>query len=556
MMEKIWLKSYPAGVATEVNVDEYRSLGELFDRSVDRFGERAAFVNMGQAITYRELDRLSRNFGAYLQGALKLQPSARVAFLMPNILQYPIALFGVLRAGYTVVACNPLYTPRELARQLKDSGAEAIVILENRAWVLAKVIAGTEIKHVIATQIGDMLGFPRNVIVNVVVKFVKRIVPAWRIPGVVSFRSALKQGEALAWKPTKLGHDDIAFLQYTGGITGVPKGAMLTHGNILANLEQAHAWMRPFFREGDEIVITALPLDHIFAMTANCLIFVKLGGTNVLITDPRDIAGFVKELAKYPYTAITGVNTLFNALLRHPDFSKLDFSHLRNCLSGGMALHREVAEKWKKITGTTLIEAYGLTEASPGVTMNPFNLRQFNGSVGLPLPSTEVAIRDDQGRDLPIGQAGELCVRGPQVMKGYWKRPDETAKAIMPDGFLRTGDIAVMDEKGFFRIVDRKKDTIVVSGFKVYPNEVEEVVAMHRGVLDVGAVGVPDANSGEAVKIFVVKKDANLTAADLVAHCRKSLAAYKVPRRIEFRNDLPKSAIGKVLRRVLREGEP
>ncbi len=556
MMEKIWLKSYPAGVAAEVNVDEHQSLGELFDRSVAAFGQRAAFVNMDQAVTYRDLDRLSRNFGAYLQGGLNLQPGARVALLMPNILQYPIALFGVLRAGYTVVNCNPLYTPRELAHQLKDSGAEAIVIVENSAWVLAEVIADTEIKHVVTTQIGDMLAFPKNVFVNFIVKHVKRRVPAWLIPGAVSFRSALKQGEALEWKPAKLGHDDIAFLQYTGGITGVPKGTMLTHGNVLANLQQAHAWMKPFFEEGREIIITALPLYHIFAITANCLIFLKIGATNVLITDPRNIADFVKELGKHPFTAITGVNSLFNALLRHPDFGRVDFSRLRNCLAGGMALHRSVAERWRKITGRTLIEAYGLTEASPGVTMNPFNLSQFNGSIGLPMPSTEVAIRDDQGRDLPIGQAGELCVRGPQIMKGYWRRPDETAKAIMPDGFLRTGDIAVMDEKGFIRIVDRKKDMIVVSGLKVYPNEVEDVVAMHPGVLDVGAVGVPDANSGEVVKIFVVKRDVNLTAEDLVAHCRKSLAGYKVPRQIEFRKELPKSTIGKILRRVLREDAP
>jgi long-chain acyl-CoA synthetase len=550
---KVWLTSYPPGIPAEIDLDEYGSLGELFERSVARFAGKTAFVNMNKAVTFQELERYSRAFGVYLQKELRLSEGTRVALMMPNTLQYPISLLGALRAGYTVVNCNPLYTPRELEHQLKDSGAEAIVIVENFAWVLSEVIKKTQVKHAIVTQLGDMLGFPKSVLVNFVVKHLKKMVPAWRIPGAVSFKSVLQKGKGLELAPVEVGHDDLAFLQYTGGTTGVPKGAMLTHGNFLANLQQAHAWLKPFVMEGEETIITALPLYHIFALMANCFTFLMLGATNVLITNPRDIPAFVKELAKYPFTTITGVNTLFNALLNNEDFLKLDFSKLHISLGGGMAVHESVAEKWKEVTGTTLTEAYGLTEASPGITMNPLDLEEHRGSIGVPLPSTEVCIRDETGYDLPIGSAGELCVRGPQVMKGYWKRPTETEKVMTPDGFLRTGDVATMDEKGFFRVIDRIKDMILVSGFNVYPSEIEEVVSLHPGVLEVGAVSVPDERSGEALKIVVVKKDPHLTAEDLMAFCRQRLTGYKVPHHIEFREELPKTNVGKVLRRALRE---
>lgn len=555
-VEHVWLESYPAGVAADVDVDEYRSLGDIFEKSVARFGEKMAYVNMGGAISYREIERLSRHFSAYLQAELKLERGARVALMMPNILQYPVALFGVLRAGCTVVTCNPLYTARELEYLLQDSGAEAIVVVENFAAVVAEVAARTKLKQVVTTQLGDMLGFPRGPLINFAVKFLKRMVPSWRIAGAISFKAALRRGAMLEWPPATLTPDDLAFVQYTGGTTGIPKGAMLTHRNMMANLQQAHAWLKPFLEEGRETIITALPLYHIFALTANLLTFFKIGATNVLITNPRDIPGFVKELAKRPFTVITGVNTLFNTLLADPNFAKLDFSRLKFCLGGGMAMQRTVAEKWKRTTGKPVIEAYGLTEAAPAVTINPLDLADFNGSIGLPVPSTEVAIRGDEGGDLPFGEVGELCVRGPQVMRGYWRRPAETAKVMTPDGFLRTGDLAVMDEKGFVRIVDRKKDLIVVSGFKVFPNEVEEVVAMCPGVLEVAAFGVPDENSGEAVKISVVKRDPGLTLDELIAHCRKNLTGYKIPRHVEFRTQLPKTPVGKILRRALREGSP
>jgi long-chain acyl-CoA synthetase len=552
-MEPIWIKNYPKGIPAKVNVAEYGSLCEIFDASARKFATKPAFVNMGTAITYAELERLSRNFGAYLRYALKLPRGARVALMMPNMLQYPVAMFGALRAGYTVVNCNPLYSPRELEYQLKDSGAEAIVVLENFAHVLAEVIGKTNIKHVVTTQLGDLLGFPKRLVVNFVVKHVKRLVPVWKLVGAVSFRHALALGRGHAWEPLDIAPEDIAFLQYTGGTTGVPKGAMLTHRNLAANLQQAHAWLRNVLKEGEEIVITPLPLYHIFALTANCLIFLKIGAMNVLITNPRDIPGFVKELAKYRFTVITGVNTLYNALLENADFRRLDFSRLRVSLAGGMAVHRSVAARWKQVTGKTLVEAFGLTETSPAVTVNPLDLAEYNGSIGLPLPSTEIAIRDDAGNDLPPGSAGELCVRGPQVMKGYWHRPDETANVLMPDGFLRTGDIAVVDEGGFVRIVDRKKDMIIVSGFKVFPNEIEDVVGLHPGVLEVGAVGLTDANSGQVVKIFVVKRDPDLTVEALLAHCQKYLTGYKVPRHIEFRKELAKTNVGKILRRALRD---
>ena len=555
-MDKIWLKSYPPGVPAEININEFKSIGQMFEKSVRTYGPRTAYINMDKGITYSELDGLTRDFAAYLQSVLGLPKGARVAIMMPNLLQYPVCVYGALRAGYTVVNCNPLYTPRELEHQLKDSGAEVIVIVENFAHVLQEVLHNTPVKHVIVTGLGDMLGFPKSMIVNFVVKHVKKMVPAWNIPNALRFNDVLARGSRSGLRPVEVTHDDIAFLQYTGGTTGVSKGAMLTHRNIVANLQQAHAWLKPFLAEGGEIIVTALPLYHIFALTANCLTFFKIGATNLLITNPRDIPGFVKELGKYKFTTLTGVNTLFNALLNDPDFAKLDFSGLRITLGGGMAVQKAVAERWKQVTGTPLIEAYGLTETSPAATINPLDLKEYNGSIGLPVPSTEVAIRDEEGRDLPIGEAGEICVRGPQVMKGYYNRPEETAKVIMADGFLRTGDVGVMDEKGFVRIVDRKKDMILVSGFNVYPNEIEAVVAMHPGVLEVAAVGVPDEKSGEAVKIFVVKKDPNLTAEALIAHCKENLTGYKVPKLVEFRTELPKTNVGKILRRALRDEQP
>ena len=552
-MEKIWLKSYPPGVPAEIDVNEFRSLGDLFDRSVKRFADKTAYVCMGKAITYAELDAASARFGAFLQRDLGLPKGTRVALMMPNVLQYPIAMFGALRAGYTIVNVNPLYTARELEHQLKDSGAEAIVILENFAHTLEQVRAQVPIRHVIVTSLGELLGFPKGAIVNFVVRRVRKLVPPWTLDGHLSFGDALARGAAHALQPVEVGHEDAAFLQYTGGTTGVAKGAVLTHRNIVANLQQAHAWISPVVTEGREIIITALPLYHIFSLTANCLTFIKIGATNVLIPNPRDIPGFIKELSKHRFTVITGVNTLFNALLNNPEFAKLDFSSLRVALGGGMAVQQAVAEKWKKITGVALVEAYGLTETSPAVTINPLDLKAFNHSIGLPISSTEVSIRDDDGIEQAIGQRGELCVRGPQVTPGYWNRPEETRRVFTADGFLRTGDIAVMDDKGFVTLVDRKKDMILVSGFNVYPNEVEDIVANHPGVLEVAAIGVPDERSGEAVKVFVVRKDPALTAEALIAHCRENLTGYKVPHHVEFRDELPKSNVGKILRRELRE---
>jgi long-chain acyl-CoA synthetase len=554
-MDKVWLESYPEGVPAEIDLHAYVSLVDIFDESVRLFGPRTAYICMGKALTYAELDRLSRDFAAWLQGVAGARKGDRVALMMPNVLQYPVCLFGALRAGCTVVNCNPLYTPRELEHQLCDSGAEVIVVLENFAHVLQEVVSRTSIRRVVTTQLGDMLGLVKGSLVNLVVKHIKKMVPAWSLRDAHSLSQVLAAGAGSAFSPVTLGHGNIAFLQYTGGTTGVSKGAMLTHGNIVANVLQAKAWLNPFLGERDQVVITALPLYHIFALTANCLTFLTFGATNVLIVNPRDIRGFIKELAHYKFTAITGVNTLFNALLNHPDFARLDFSHLQVALGGGMAVQKAVAERWKQVTGKTLIEAYGLTETSPAVTINPLDLAEFNGSVGLPVPSTEVVMRDDAGRDQTFGQAGELCVRGPQVMAGYWQRPEETAKVMMADGFLRTGDMAVMDKKGFVRIVDRKKDMILVSGFNVYPNEVEDVVAMHPGVLEVAAVGVPDERTGEAVKVFIVKRDPALTAEAVIAHCRENLTAYKVPHQVEFRTELPKTNVGKILRRALKEPE-
>lgn len=553
-MERIWLRSYPEGVPPEIDVDAYRSIGELFEEGVRKFADRTAYTCMGKGITYSELDRLSASFGAYLQQVIKLPPKARVALMMPNVLQYPVAMFGALRAGYTIVNVNPLYTPRELEHQLKDSGAETIVIVENFAHTLEQVMGRVPVKNVVVTSLGEMLGFPKGLIVDFVVRRVKKMVPAWNLPGAVRMSQALELGAAQQLQSVDVGHEDIAYLQYTGGTTGVAKGAVLTHRNIIANLQQAHAWIASHVEEGREIIITALPLYHIFSLTANCLTFFKLGATNVLITNPRDIPGFVKEMGKHRFTVITGVNTLYNALLNNDDFAKLDFSSFKLALGGGMAVQQAVAEKWQGVTGKPLIEAYGLTETSPAATINPLTITAFTHSIGLPISSTDISVRDEEGKEVGLGQPGELCIRGPQVMREYWNRPEETAKVFTSDGFLRTGDIASVDEAGFVRLIDRKKDMILVSGFNVFPNEVEDVVATHPGVLEVAAVGVPDEKSGEVVKLFVVRKDPALTKEAIIAHCRENLTAYKVPSSIEFRNELPKTNVGKVLRRMLRDG--
>ncbi len=552
-MKKIWLKSYPPGVPEEIDVNQFASLGDLFEKSVARFADHTAYVNMGKSISYAQLDSLSRQFAGYLQGELKLGRGARVALMMPNCLQYPVAMFAVLRAGFTVVNVNPLYTARELEHQLRDSGCEAVVIMENFAHTLAEVMGRTSVRHIVVTGLGDMLGFPKSLLVNLVVRHVKKMVPPWSLPGHVGFRDALDRGSTHGLAPVAMTHDDLAYLQYTGGTTGVAKGAMLTHGNIIANLQQAHAWISPYVKEGEEVIITALPLYHIFSLTANCLTFFKIGASNVLITNPRDIPAFVAELGKYPFTVITGVNTLFNALLNNPEFEKLDFGSLKVALGGGMAVQQAVADRWKRVTGKTLAEAYGLTETSPAVCINPLDLPEFNHSIGLPISSTDVSLRDDDGYEVSMGIPGELCVKGPQVMKGYYNRPEDTARTFTHDGYLRTGDVATIDDDGFVRIVDRKKDMILVSGFNVYPNEVEDVVAAHPGVMEVAALGVPDEHSGEAVKVFVVRKDPALTAEALIAHCRAGLTGYKVPRFVEFRDELPKSNVGKILRRVLRD---
>ena len=551
-MEKIWLRHYPPGVPTEIDFGQYRSIGELFESSTKKYRGRPAYTNMGRTISFEDLDRLSRDFGAWLQ-AKGLAKGARVAIMMPNCLQYPVCAFGILRAGCIVVNVNPLYTPRELEHQLKDSGAEAIVVLENFAHVLQQVIARTPVKHVVIAALGDLLG-AKGAVVNFVLRHVKKMVPSWEIAGAVRFNAMLAEGARADLRRVETGHEDVALLQYTGGTTGLSKGAILLHRNILANLEQAAAWLKPWMKEDEPgAIITALPLYHIFSLTANCLLMMKAGGRNILITNPRDIPGLVKELRRHEFTMITGVNTLFNALMNHPDFTKIDFSRLSIALGGGMAVQKAVADRWKKLTGCTLLEAYGLSETSPGVTINPLDLKDYNGSIGLPLPSTELVLRGEDGKEVPLGSSGELCVRGPQVMKGYWNNPAETAKVLGADGFFATGDIGVMDEKGYVRIVDRKKDMLLVSGFNVYPNEIESVVMMHPGVLECAAIGVPDERSGEVPKLFVVKKDPSLAEDDLRKHCAANLAGYKRPKYIEFRRELPKTNVGKILRRALRE---
>ncbi len=538
----------------------FSSVRDILEKSCQRFADKPAYSNLGVTLTYRELDRLSRDFAAFLQSMPGLAKGERVAIMMPNLLQYPIALFGVLRAGMTVVNVNPLYTARELEHQLKDSGARAIVVVENFAHTVQQVLEKTAVETVVTTQIGDLVPIPKRWIVNYVVKNVKKMVPAWRIDGAIEFRAALRRGAGAPLKEVPLTHDDTAFLQYTGGTTGVAKGAMLTHGNIVANLQQCSAWIGQDLKEGEEVIITALPLYHIFCLTANCLVFMKLGGENVLITNPRDMPAFVKTLAGKPFSMLTGVNTLFNGLLNTAGFEQLDFKRVKFSLGGGTAVQRAVAERWQKVTGTRLVEAYGLTETSPAACINPLG-SEFNGTIGLPIPSTEVAIMSDNMQRLPVyggkGPAepctGEICIRGPQVMKGYWKQEAETVKVLTPDRWLKTGDVGFMDARGYVTITDRKKDMILVSGFNVYPNEIEGVVAMHPGVLECAAVGVPDDKSGEAVKVVVIRKDPGLMVEDVLKHCRAHLTGYKIPKLIEFRTELPKTPVGKVLRRELRD---
>ncbi|EEP91460.1 Long-chain-fatty-acid--CoA ligase [Yersinia kristensenii ATCC 33638] len=551
-LEKVWLKRYPADVPAEIDPDRYSSLVEMFENAALRYADQPAFINMGEVMTFRKLEERSRAFAAYLQEGLGLQKGDRVALMMPNLLQYPIALFGILRAGMVVVNVNPLYTPRELEHQLNDSGATAIVIVSNFAHTLEKVVFKTQVKHVILTRMGDQLSTAKGTLVNFVVKYIKRLVPKYYLPDAISFRTALQKGRRMQYVKPDVINTDMAFLQYTGGTTGVAKGAMLTHRNMQSNLEQAKAAYAPLLQPGHELVVTALPLYHIFALTMNCLLFIELGGRSLLITNPRDIPGMVKELSRYPFTAMTGVNTLFNALLNNEEFTKLDFSTLRLSVGGGMPVQKAVAEKWEKLTGKHLLEGYGLTECSPLVTGNPYDLKHYSGSIGLPVPSTDVRLVDDEGNDVALGEPGELWVRGPQVMLGYWQRPEATDE-VLKQGWLATGDIATIDEQGFLRIVDRKKDMILVSGFNVYPNEIEDVVALHAKVLESAVVGVPNEVSGETVKLFVVKKDASLTQEELLTHCRRYLTGYKVPKIVEFRDELPKSNVGKILRRELRD---
>ncbi|WP_431206347.1 long-chain fatty acid--CoA ligase [Bradyrhizobium betae] len=554
-MERIWLKQYPPGVPADIDPAQYASLVDLLEESFTKFADRKAFICMDKSISYRDLDQMSLALAAYLQGR-GLQRGARVAIMMPNVLQYPVATAAVLRAGYAVVNVNPLYTPRELEHQLKDSGAEAIIVLENFAHTVEQVIAKTAVKHVIVGSMGDLLGF-KGVIVNLVVRRVKKMVPAWSLPGAVSFNDAVSAGRSLAFNKPKLSPGDVAFLQYTGGTTGVSKGATLLHRNIVANVLQNDAWLQPALAAPPHVdqlmVVCALPLYHIFALTACYLLAVRAGGCNLLIPNPRDIPGFVKELAKYQVNSFPAVNTLYNGLMHHPDFKKLDFSKLKISNGGGMAVQRPVAEQWKAVTGCSIAEGYGLSETSPTLTCNTATNSEFNGTIGIPVPSTYISIRDDDGNEVPLGQPGEICAKGPQVMSGYWNRPEDTAKVMTADGYFRTGDIGVMDETGYTKIVDRKKDMILVSGFNVYPNEIEEVIASHPGVLECAVIGVPDSGSGEAVKAFVVKKDPTLTAEDVTRFCREQLTGYKVPKQIEFRTDLPKTNVGKILRRQLRD---
>ncbi|WP_186153543.1 long-chain fatty acid--CoA ligase [Burkholderia gladioli] len=556
-MDKIWLKSYPPGVPAEIDPSRYPTVPDLLDESFRSYRDRAAFICMGKSLSYGELDAMSRKLGAWFQSH-GLARGARIAIMMPNVLQYPVAIAAVLRAGYTVVNVNPLYTPRELEHQLTDSGAEAIVILENFAATLQAVIDKTAVKHVVVAAMGDLLGF-KGLIVNYVVRKAKKMVPAWQLKSFTRFNAALAEGARQTFAAPKLGPDDVAFLQYTGGTTGVAKGATLLQRNIVANVLQSEEWHAPAYTKvpglSQYITVAALPLYHVFALTVCGFLTMRTGGTALLIPNPRDIGGMFKELKRYSVSTFPAVNTLYNAMLNHPDFGQLDFSKLAVANGGGMAIQESVAKRWYEKTGTPIVEGYGLSETSPVVSCNPVTATEYTGTIGLPVSSTEISIRDDDGKEVPLGQPGEICIRGPQVMAGYWNRPDETAKVMMADGFFKSGDIGVMDERGYVKIVDRKKDMILVSGFNVYPNEVEDVVASHPGVFEVAAVGVPDEHSGEAVKLFVVKKDPALTDQDLIAYCKERLTGYKRPRFIEFRTELPKTNVGKILRRELRDGK-
>ena len=552
-MEKPWLDSYEKGVKAEIDETLYQSIPDVFRQSVEKFANQPAFQNMGKTLTYAEVGKLAEDFASYLQNVLKLPRGERVAIMLPNLLQYPIALFGILQAGLVAVNTNPLYTPRELEHQLKDSGATTIIVLENFANTLELVLPRTQIKHVIVASVGEMFGFFKGTLMNFVLRKVKKMVPEYRISDTIPFQTALKEGAAHTFRPVSLTREDTALLQYTGGTTGVAKGAILSHGNICANMQQAAEWIVNLLQPGKETVIAALPLYHIFALTVNLMIFTQAGSKIILITNPRDMKSFIGDMKKERVSVFVGVNTLFNGMVNQPDFATVDFSSLKLTLGGGMATQKAVAEKWKNITGTPIVEAYGLTEASPGVCCNPLNIETYSGGIGLPIPSTEIELRDADGNEVAQGQPGELWVRGPQVMQGYWNRPEETAKVLDARGFLATGDIAVMDEKGWFKLVDRKKDLIVVSGFNVYPNEVEDVAASHPKVLEAACIGVSSPKTGEALKLFIVKKDESLTAEELIAFCRTELTAYKVPKDIEFRDELPKSNVGKILRRELRK---
>jgi len=552
-MERPWLKNYPKGVSPEVDINQYQCIGQMFEETCNQFGPRIAFENMGSILTFEELEEMSRDFASFFLNVVGLEKGDRVAIQMPNLLQYPVVMFGALRAGLVVVNTNPLYTEREMCHQLKDSGAKAIVILANFAYHLEKIIEKTKITTVVVTQLGDLLGWPKSLLVNFAVKYIKKMVPTYKLPKTYNFYEALDLGEEKKFNPEACQPEDLAFLQYTGGTTGVPKGAMLTHKNILSNMIQIAEWMKPRLIKGEEVVITALPLYHIFSLTVNCLSMMYYGSTNILITNPKDIDGFIKTLKKINFTFFTGVNTLFNALMNHPDFNQINFKSMKISVAGGTALQKNVSQEWLKKTGTPVVEGYGLTEASPVTSCNPTDRTDRVGTIGLPIPNTLMKICDNNGTPLPPGQSGELVIYGPQTMKGYWQKPEETSKVFMPDGGLITGDIAIMDKDGFFKIVDRKKDMILVSGFNVYPNEVEGVIALHTKVMEVAAVGVKDEKSGEAVKVFVVKKDTSLTPEELLDYCRQNLVAYKIPKHIEFRKELPKTNVGKILHRALRK---
>ena len=550
--EKIWLQQYPQGIPAEVDIHQYRSIADLLDQSVNQYRNLPAYENMGAQLSYDDIDRLSQDFASYLQNVLALDRGDRVAVMMPNLLQYPVAIFGILRAGMVVVNVNPLYTPRELEHQLQDSGARAIVIFESVCPTLQEILSKTGIQKVITTLPGDLFPLAKGLLVNFAVKYVKKMVPKWEIGGSIPFRTALARGKAQPYHRVELTHDDVAFLQYTGGTTGLSKGATLTHGNIVANLAQMNAWMGVVIEPGKELVITALPLYHIFALTVNCLVFLAIGGKNVLITNPRDMPGFVAELKKHRFTAFTGVNTLFNGLCHTPGFDTVDFSALKLVVGGGAAVQQAVAEKWQQVTGKGLTEGYGLSETSPGASFGPLDKPQWNGTIGVPIPSTDFSLRDDDNREVKPGEPGEICIKGPQVMRGYWNKLHENDQFFTPDGYFKTGDIGVMDERGYFKIVDRKKDMILVSGFNVYPNEIEAVIALHPGVLECACIGVPDDKTGEAVKVFVVKKDASLTIESLKEHAKQNLTGYKVPKLFAFIDALPKSNVGKILRKDLR----